>query len=212
MVCWICVFVWWVHHCDGDHGETKAHRPRLPNHHVVPLVGLGKHESLEVKVNSVTQARWRFVLYPTALWAIEMFLLCWHGPKSWLPPQVSGWEASQLPLKHTICNKDRLEMDPRYVTMVELTVSGMCYKSGVRGNVKRGAQRCNLDSELLGGLPFGQAGSWGHMGLLSSSPEEVWVSLLETTQEDIIGLEVSTVRLKELEQEICFTIIKDYLG
>lgn len=49
------------------------------------------------------------------------------------------------------------------------------------------------------------------MVTLSSSPKEVWVSLLETTQEDIIGLEVSTVRVKELEPGICLTIIKDYL-
>lgn len=69
----------------------------------------------------------------------------------------------------------------------------------------------NLESELLGGPPFGQAESQGHMVTLSSSPKEVWVSLLETTQEDIIGLEVSTVRVKELEPGICLTIIKDYL-
>lgn len=77
-------------------------------------------------------------------------------------------------MKLAIRNKDRLEMDSRYVTMVELTISVMCYKSGVRGNVKEGLRDvCNLESELLGGLPFGQTGSQGHMDLLSSSPEEV---------------------------------------
>lgn len=66
-----------------------------------------------------------------------------------------------------------------------------------------GLQRwlCNLESKLLGGLSFGQAESQDHMITLSSSPKEVWVSLLETTQGDIIGLEVSTVRVKELEPE-----------
>lgn len=38
----------------------------------------------------------------------------------------------------------------------------------------------------------------------------VWVSLWEIARKDIKGLEVSTVSVKELEQGICFAIIKDY--
>lgn len=59
-------------------------------------------------------------------------------------------------MKLVIRNKDRLEMDLRYVTMVELIIFVMCYKLGVRGNVKEGFRDvCNLEFELLGGFFFG---------------------------------------------------------
>ena len=78
---------------------------------------------------------------------------------------------------------------------------------------RRGALRLlswDLESSLLGGLPLGMLCpkvTGLHWVVYSGT---TWVSLLEAAQKDIRGLEVSTVSVKELEQGICFTIVRDY--
>lgn len=101
-------------------------------------------------------------------------------------------------------------MDSSDITKMELTdLSSLEIRSGERVGALR-LLSWDLESNLLGVLPLGMLCPkvTGLQWVVYSGT--TWVSLLEAAQKDIRGLEVSTVSVKELEQGICFTIVKDY--
>lgn len=119
-------------------------------------------------------------------------------PLPQLPPPAGGLsrsprEASQL-RDRPRAKKSADEFKSYLLQRQNWQIFLICWKSGAENKWEHSEIAPQSGVWVPGWSCFLQAVSQGHGLHRVTHPGRVWVSLLETTQEDIMGLEVSTVR------------------